>query len=63
MGCSFSLVLGLGGFDILDLDTPLLLANNPVIGGYRYNGPRLQPWSETGLDMKTEPVTQVIIIE
>ncbi|MEK6639428.1 MAG: dipeptide epimerase [Nitrospirota bacterium] len=63
MGCSFSLVLGLGGFDVLDLDTPLLLANDPVSGGYRYDGPRLQPCSEPGLDMKTEPVTQVTIIE
>ena len=41
MGCSFSLVLGLGGFDVLDLDTPLLLANDPVTGGYRYR--RLTP--------------------
>ncbi|MGC3974907.1 MAG: hypothetical protein QM771_11050, partial [Nitrospira sp.] len=42
MGCSFSLVLGLGDFDVLDLDTPLLLSTDPVIGGYRYEGPRLQ---------------------
>ena len=35
MGCSFSLVLGLGGFEVLDLDTPLLLASDPVtdVGG------------------------------
>ena len=52
MGCSFSLVLGLGGFDVLDLDTPLLLSTDPVTGGYRYSGPRLQPWSEGGLDMQ-----------
>ena len=63
MGCSFSLVLGLGGFDVLDLDTPLLLANNPVSGGYRYDGPRLHPWSEPGLDMKCEPSPTVTIIE
>jgi L-alanine-DL-glutamate epimerase-like enolase superfamily enzyme len=63
MGCSFSLVLGLGGFDVLDLDTPLLLANDPVSGGYRYDGPRLQPWSEPGLDMKCEPSPTVITIE
>ncbi|HKO29506.1 MAG TPA: dipeptide epimerase [Nitrospiraceae bacterium] len=53
MGCSFSLVLGLGGFDILDLDTPLLLTSDPVAGGYRYDGAHLQPWSGPGLDMKT----------
>ena len=33
IGCSFSLVLGLGGFEVLDLDTPLLLATDPVTGG------------------------------
>jgi L-Ala-D/L-Glu epimerase len=49
MGCSFSLVLGMTGFEVLDLDTPLLLAQDPVQGGYRYTGPRLQPWREPGL--------------
>ena len=63
MGCSFSLVLGLGGFDVLDLDTPLLLTNDPVTGGYRYEGPRLQPWSGPGLDMKSEPSPNVTTIE
>ena len=63
MGCSFSLVLGLGGFDVLDLDTPLLLASDPVTGGYRYNGPHLQPWSGPGLDMKVEPSPNVTTIE
>jgi L-alanine-DL-glutamate epimerase-like enolase superfamily enzyme len=51
MGCSFSLVLGMKGFDVLDLDTPLLLADDPVTGGYQYRGPRLLPWSEPGLGM------------
>jgi len=63
MGCSFSLVLGLGGFDILDLDTPLLLVSDPVTGGYRYEGSRLQPWSAPGLDMKSEPSPYVTTIE
>ena len=63
MGCSFSLVLGLDGFDLLDLDTPLLLASDPVTGGYRYNGPHLQPWSGPGLDMKAEPSPNVTTIE
>ena len=27
MGCSFAMVLGLGGFELLDLDTPLLLSD------------------------------------
>ena len=63
MGCSFSLVLGLGGFEVLDLDTPLLLANDPVIGGYRYEGSRLQPWAGPGLDMKAEFSPNITIIE
>jgi len=63
MGCSFSLVLGLGGFDVLDLDTPLLLASDPVAGGYQYNGPSLQPWSGPGLDMNAALSPNVTIIE
>jgi L-Ala-D/L-Glu epimerase len=63
MGCSFSLVLGLGGFDVLDLDTPLLLANDPITGGYLYKGPQLQAWSGPGLDMTSEPALDVAIIE
>ncbi|MBM4138236.1 MAG: hypothetical protein FJ244_01950 [Nitrospira sp.] len=53
MGCSFSLVLGINGFDVLDLNTLLLLAADPVQGGYRYDGPMLQPWTGTGLDLST----------
>ncbi|MCI0426974.1 MAG: dipeptide epimerase [Nitrospiraceae bacterium] len=63
MGCSFSLVLGLGGFEVLDLDTPLLLASDPVTGGYQYEGLRLQPWSGPGLDMKAAPFPNVTTIE
>ncbi|MER3423561.1 MAG: dipeptide epimerase, partial [Nitrospiraceae bacterium] len=43
MGCSFALVLGTGSFEVLDLDTPLLLTGDPVKGGYRYSGPVLHP--------------------
>ena len=63
MGCSFSLVLGLGGFDVLDLDTPLLLAGDPVTGGYRYEGSLLQPWSGPGLDMNVEISPNVTAVE
>lgn len=63
MGCSFSLVLGSGGFDLLDLDTPLLLAKDPVRGGYRYDGPRLQPWRGAGLDMVVDSPPQATVIE
>jgi hypothetical protein len=48
---------------VLDLDTPLLLANDPITGGYQYDGPRLHPWSEPGLDMKCEPSSNVTILE
>lgn len=55
MGCSFSLVLGIKGFEILDLDTPLLLATDPVSGGYAYRGAHLLPWSTPGLGLSVEP--------
>ncbi len=54
MGCSLSLVLGIKGFDVLDLDTPLLLATDPVTGGYEYDGPHLQPWRTAGLGLSAE---------
>jgi len=64
MGCSFSLALGLGGFDFLDLDMPLLLATDPVQGGYGYEGPVLQPWEGSGLgmEMRNGP-SSVIVVE
>ena len=55
MGCSFSLVLGMKGFEVLDLDTPLLLDHDPISGGYRYSGPRLLPWQEAGLGLTVTP--------
>jgi L-alanine-DL-glutamate epimerase-like enolase superfamily enzyme len=63
MGCSFSLVLGLAGFDVLDLDTPLLLARDPITGGYQYKGPCLQPWTDAGLGLSTQPPATVISIQ
>ena len=55
MSCSLSLVLGMKGFEILDLDTPLLLASDPVSGGYEYRGPQLQAWATAGLGLSVEP--------
>ncbi len=63
MGGSFSLVLGLGGFDVLDLDTPLLLATDPVTGGYSYEGPKLLPWKNPGLGMSASPPNSVTTLE
>ncbi len=55
MGVSFSLVLGLGGIDHLDLDTPLLMSEDPWTGGYSYDGPRLVPSDQPGLGMQPKP--------
>lgn len=41
MGTSACLAAGLGGFRIVDLDTPLFLAADPFDGGYVYRGDRL----------------------
>jgi L-alanine-DL-glutamate epimerase-like enolase superfamily enzyme len=63
MGCSWSLVLGLGGFEFLDLDMPLLLSVDPIQGGYGYEGPALQPWEECGLgmEMRQEPSSAIVV--
>lgn len=63
MGCSFSLVLGVQGFDILDLDTPLLLATDPVQGGYGYRGAHLEPWVGPGLALTTQPNHKVETVQ
>jgi L-alanine-DL-glutamate epimerase-like enolase superfamily enzyme len=41
MGTSACIAAGLGGFRIVDLDTPLFLAADPFEGGYRYEGDRV----------------------
>ncbi|MGQ0811360.1 MAG: dipeptide epimerase [Nitrospiraceae bacterium] len=63
MGCSFAMALGLGGFEALDLDTPLLLSTDPVKGGYRYEGSRLHPWFGPGLDLVTDPSKDMMTIQ
>lgn len=62
MGCSFALALGLGGFDFFDLDTPLLMASDPVQGGYAYEGPRLTPCASPGLGIEVAPPASVTTI-
>lgn len=49
MGCSFSLVLGMKRFDILDLNTSLPLSLRSRSRRPRYQGPLLEPWQEPGL--------------
>lgn len=39
MGFAAHLAAGQGCFKYVDLDTPLLLAGDPVLGGYEVNGP------------------------
>lgn len=63
MGCSFSLVLGMKGFAILDLDTPLLLATDPVQGGYGYRGAHLDPWVGPGLALTAQPNHKVETVQ
>jgi L-alanine-DL-glutamate epimerase-like enolase superfamily enzyme len=40
IGFAAHFAAGLGGFTWIDLDTPLLLAEDPVVGGYRIDGAR-----------------------
>ena len=61
MGCSWSLALGLGGFEILDLDMPLLLSVDPIQGGYHYEGACLHPWYEPGLGMAINPDSATMV--
>ncbi len=41
MGTSACLAAGIGGFSIVDLDTPLFLAEDPFTGGITYRGDRV----------------------
>jgi len=52
MSFSWSLVLATGWIEHLDLDTPLLLADDPIEGGYAYRGPMLTLWKEAGVGMR-----------
>ncbi len=61
MGCSWSLVNGLGGFEILDLDMPLLLAVDPVAGGYRYEGSQLHVCDAPGLGVEVSTTASSIV--
>lgn len=41
MGTSACIAAGVGGFDFIDLDTPLFLADDPFEGGYLQDGERI----------------------
>jgi len=42
MSASACLAAGLGGFDFVDLDTPLFMGERPLTGGFRQRGPHLE---------------------
>lgn len=54
MSFSYALVLATGWITHLDLDTPLLMAHDPLEGGYQYRGPMLTLWDEPGVGMCPE---------
>ncbi|PDV99946.1 dipeptide epimerase [Candidatus Viridilinea mediisalina] len=48
MTMSAHVAAGLGGFEFVDLDTPMFLAENPFAGGFQQNGPHLDLSHITG---------------
>jgi L-alanine-DL-glutamate epimerase-like enolase superfamily enzyme len=52
MGCSLALARSFPAIRFLDLDTPLLMSEDPLTGGYRYDGPRMIGTDEPGLGMQ-----------
>jgi len=49
MGFSLCLASGLGIVRHFDLDTPLLMSQDPVVDGYTYDGPVMRVTSESGV--------------
>jgi o-succinylbenzoate synthase len=56
MGCSAAIAMGYCPVKYIDLDTPLLMSSDPLIGGYSYCGPDIMPWETPGLGI--EPLIQ-----
>jgi L-alanine-DL-glutamate epimerase-like enolase superfamily enzyme len=52
MSFSWSLALATGWIDHFDLDTPLLMAADPLEGGYGYRGPAMTLWTSPGVGMR-----------
>lgn len=51
MSCSLAIAMGYGPAHTLDLDTPLLMASDPLTGGYCYDGPVMCASDLPGLGM------------
>ncbi len=52
MGCSLALAQSFPAIKFLDLDTPLLMSEDPLEGGYGYDGPRIIGTDDPGLGMR-----------
>jgi len=51
MGCSASIAMGYCTIKYIDLDTPLLMKSDPMLGGYSYCGSEIRSWDTPGLGM------------
>jgi L-alanine-DL-glutamate epimerase-like enolase superfamily enzyme len=51
MGCSSSIAFGYCPIKYIDLDTPLLMKSDPMLGGYSYCGSEIRSWENPGLGM------------
>jgi len=51
MGCSVSIAMGYCPIKYIDLDTPLLMKSDPMLGGYSYCGSEIRSWDTPGLGM------------
>ncbi|MCD6332198.1 MAG: dipeptide epimerase [Bacteroidales bacterium] len=49
MGCSLAVAQVVDGITFFDLDTPILMSEDPLAGGYAYDGPLMIPNDEPGL--------------
>ena len=58
MGCSFALAQSFPGIRYLDLDTPLLMCEDPLTGGYSYDGPDLIPSTKPGLGIRPKNIPE-----
>lgn len=54
MGCSLALAQSFPEISFLDLDTPLLMSEDPLEGGYCYDGPRIIGTDEAGLGIRVK---------
>jgi L-alanine-DL-glutamate epimerase-like enolase superfamily enzyme len=52
MGCSAAIAIGYCPIRYIDLDTPLLMSSDPLVGGYSYCGPDIMPWETPGLGIE-----------